>query len=76
MNTPTVASGNIFDNLPTLTAPLRTELSDDLKRYLAADPEHTDDVVQWWIERRNTYPKLYRMALDYLSIPGVFIFYS
>ena len=43
---------------------------DKLDRYLSTDPEHTDDVLLWWAERKHIYPCLSRMALDYLSIPG------
>lgn len=28
------------------------------------------DVVRWWKARRADYPRLSRMALDYLTIPG------
>jgi hAT family C-terminal dimerisation region len=64
-------SSNIFDNLPALTAPLTAELSDELDRYLGTNPEHTDDALAWWAEHRKTYPRLSRMALNYLSIPGM-----
>ena len=46
---------------------------DELVRYLAADVEHTHDVLAWWHEHRTTYPRLSRMAFDYLSIPGSFL---
>jgi len=26
--------------------------------------------LKWWHDNRHVYPTLYRMALDYLSIPG------
>lgn len=51
-------------------APKDSELLDELSRYLNSDPEHVDDVLKWWWERRNTYPRLSRMALNYLTIPG------
>jgi hypothetical protein len=62
--------GNIFDNLPSLTAPKPAELLDELDRYLSTDPEHTENVFAWWTEHRPAFPRLSRMALDYLSIPG------
>jgi hypothetical protein len=65
--------GNIFDNLPALAMPRATELLNELERYLATDPEHTDNVLQWWWERRSMFPRLSRMALDYLTIPGMFL---
>jgi hypothetical protein len=67
-------SENIFDNLPALSAPRMRELRDELDRYLSTDPEHVVDVLAWWTERKSMYPHLSRMALDYLSIPGEFIY--
>jgi len=65
---------NIFDSLP-LFAPLRrsTAVMDELGRYLSIKPEIVTDAVQWWYEHRKTYPRLYRMALDYLTIPATTI---
>ena len=65
---------NIFDSLPTICAPKATDLCDELDRYLSTDPEHTNDVLLWWAEQKAIYPCLSRMALDYLSIPGM-LFY-
>jgi hypothetical protein len=67
-------SKNIFDNLPALSAPRLRELRDELDQYLSTDPEHVMDVLMWWTERKSMYPRLSRMALDYLSIPGEFIY--
>jgi hAT family C-terminal dimerisation region len=61
---------NIFDHLPALSAPKTAELRDELERYLSTDPEHVIDVLKWWSERKNMFPCLSQMALDYLSIPG------
>jgi hypothetical protein len=66
----------MFDNLPALSAPSSSELRDELDRYLSADPEQVGgnaakDVLIWWYERRGMYPRLHRMALDYLTIPGM-----
>ena len=65
-------SKNIFDNLPALQAPRRSELRDELERFLSTDPEHVEDVLLWWFEHKHMYPQL---ALDYLTIPGM-IFHS
>ena len=65
---------NIFDRLPAICAPKATDLHDKLDRYLSTDPEHTDNVLLWWAERKGSYPCLSRMALDYLSIPGKLYF--
>lgn len=63
-------SSNIFDSIPALAKPKRSELRDELRQYLSADPEYVDDVLAWWFENRTKYPGLSRMALDYLTIPG------
>ncbi|EIW62753.1 uncharacterized protein TRAVEDRAFT_112599, partial [Trametes versicolor FP-101664 SS1] len=43
---------------------------DELVRYLEADPVHTQDAVQWWLDRQESYPRLSRMAIDYLMVPA------
>jgi hypothetical protein len=58
--------GNIFDSLAALLAPTQEELRNDLDRYLAADVEDVRDPLGWWNGKKATYPKLSRMALDYL----------
>jgi hypothetical protein len=61
-------SGNIFDNLPDL-APTLLDQRDELDRYLAMDVEDVKDGLMWWYERRAAFPRLSRMARDYLCIP-------
>jgi hypothetical protein len=61
--------------LPALSAPAKSDLRDELNRYLSTDPEHVTDAIAWWYEKRSVYPRLHRMALDYLTIPGELIFY-
>lgn len=61
----------MFDDLPALIAPASTELRGELDRYLSTDPEHVTNVLAWWYARRAIYPCLHRMALDYLTIPGM-----
>jgi hypothetical protein len=58
--------------LKALSNPLSSELRSELDRFLSTDPEQVTDVCQWWYDRRGLYPRLYRMALDYLTIPGVY----
>ena len=58
--------------MPSLSAPASSELHDKLDRYLTSNPEQVTDVCQWWYERRVAYPRLHRMALDYLTIPGAY----
>jgi hypothetical protein len=42
----------------------------ELNEYLCKPVENVKDPLKWWIANRHVYPKLHRMALDYLSIPG------
>ena len=63
----------MFDVLPALSTPCSSDLRDELERYLSTDPEHVADVCAWWYEQRLVYPRLHHMALDYLTIPGVYI---
>jgi hypothetical protein len=72
------ASDNMFDAMQALAAPRTRELRNEIDRYLSTDVEETSDVLMWWRERRSMFPKLARMATDYLSIPGLisFIFLS
>jgi hypothetical protein len=60
---------NIFDNLPDL-APAALEFRDELKRFLATAVEDVKDALKWWFDRQASFPRLSRMARDYLSIPG------
>jgi hypothetical protein len=69
------SSKNMFDDLPALAAPKAAELRDELDRFLGTDPEYVKDVLAWWFERRHIYPRLSRMAMDYLLIPGMYQIY-
>jgi hypothetical protein len=60
----------MFDDLPTLAAPKASTLRDELQCFLNSDPEFVQDVLLWWFEHRHVYPRLSRMAMDYLTIPG------
>ena len=42
------ASKNMFDNLPSLGAPMPKELCDELDWYLSTDLEVVKDVLMWW----------------------------
>ena len=50
----------------------------ELDRYLStARIKDVKDPLFWWYENRGTYPRLWRMARDYLTIPGKYsLFYS
>jgi hypothetical protein len=48
------------------------KLDDEITHYLKEDIENIkiSKGLQWWAGKRQTYPRLSRMALNYLSIPG------
>lgn len=64
-------SDNIFDNLPELaSSKLQPSFGDELKAYLSTDEEPAQNPFHWWVQNRTVFPRLSRMALNYLSIPG------
>lgn len=63
----------MFDNIPALAPPKPTELRRELDHYLSSEIEHISDPLAWWHEHWNAYPRLSRMALDYLTIPAMSI---
>ncbi len=69
---PSGCTDNVFDNLPALAAPCPSELHSELDSYLDSDAEAISNVLLWWNGQLTTYPHLAQMALDYLSIPGMF----
>ena len=49
------------------------DLKDELERYLSTGRiKSVDDPLAWWYENRTSYPRLWRMARDYHTIPGKF----
>lgn len=63
---------NIFDAMmafvPTVSL---NETTDEFDYFLSTPCESVNgDVLGWWYTRRATYPRLSRMAMDYLVIPG------
>lgn len=50
---------------------------DELDAYLGSRTEPLDEdedpyaAIKWWTMKKHIYPNLHRMALDYLSIPGL-----
>jgi hypothetical protein len=69
-------TGNIFDNLPGLTHLKSTAPVDEITLYLSSELVNVTDAIKWWREKQGTYPQLSRMALDYLTIPGMYLFFS
>lgn len=47
--------------------------SSELKEYFRKPVENVKDPLKWWVANRHIYSNLYRMALDYLSIPGKYL---
>jgi len=45
----------------------------ELDEYLQLPVENVKDPLKWWVNNQQVYPNLFRMALDYLSIPGEFL---
>jgi len=44
---------------------------DQLTRWFNAEPLKTcQNKLKWWKDHQVDYPNLYRMAIDYLTIPG------
>jgi hAT family C-terminal dimerisation region len=60
---------NIFDDLPAFRP--RFDKLDELTRYLCSETEDikNEDVLKWWYDHRTVYPHLYRMGLDYHTVP-------
>ena len=44
----------------------------ELDGYLRKPVENVKNPLKWWVSNRHVYPNLFRMALDFLSIPGTF----
>jgi hypothetical protein len=64
---------NIFDSLPALRTTSRPIVRDEIDRYLATPVDsNVTDAMHWWHDRQTQFPRLSRMALDYLSIPGMY----
>jgi hypothetical protein len=69
-STPTAT--NIFDVLPALQEFEATAIQDELAMYLSTGRDlRIVDGLRWWYEHKHLYPHLSRMAIDYLSIPGM-----
>jgi hAT family C-terminal dimerisation region len=44
---------------------------DELDHYLSTGRiKDVTDPLSWWVENKGTYPRLWQMAQDYLTIPG------
>jgi hypothetical protein len=45
----------------------------ELDDYLSQAIERVRDPIEWWWDHRHIFPNLSKMALDYLSIPGMYL---
>ncbi|KIL71295.1 hypothetical protein M378DRAFT_64807, partial [Amanita muscaria Koide BX008] len=43
---------------------------DELMAYLEQDRERVNDVLAWWKEKQDVFPRLSRMAMDYQCVPA------
>lgn len=50
-----------------------TQPVNELDEYLQQPLEKVDDALKWWSAQQKKFPNLSRMALDYLSAPGLFL---
>lgn len=62
---------NVFDTLPAYRETAMFGEFDDLTRYLGnmVEDVKNEDLLRWWYEHKHIYPHLYRMALDYHTVP-------
>lgn len=67
---------NPFANISATSVTHNTSLSaiDELDAYLAEPCEAMDDqdILKWWLKKKDTYPRLHLMALSYLTAPGTY----
>jgi len=64
---------NMFDSLPAFSGVTSFTDCDELSQYLSEDvvSMKPQDTLVWWASKKTIYPRLSRMAFDYLSIPGM-----
>ena len=51
-------------------------IHNELDTYLTLNVEDISDALKWWHEHHSTYLCLLWMALNYLTIPGMYFSYS
>ncbi|KAG5634503.1 hypothetical protein H0H81_001717 [Sphagnurus paluster] len=64
------ASKNMFEDLFDTLSTSSVPVVDELQLYLSTEVENIIDPIKWWYKKCKTYPRLYQMALDYLTIPS------
>jgi hypothetical protein len=58
--------------MAALAPPKLTNLCSELDQYLGTGVEYVADPIAWWHECCTLYPQLSRMALDFLTISGMY----
>ena len=50
-------------------------MQDEITLYLSTSTgtEDVSDGIRWWCRKKEIYPQLSRMAIDYLTIPGMYL---
>jgi len=66
-------SKNMFDNLFRVKKQDQSNV-DEVTQYLETRTEDVSNAIEWWLAQRLIYPRLSRMAIDYLMIPGKVFF--
>ena len=73
-NSPKDSSLPTFNALLDLDADDDEDIVDELSDYLAqprAKYTVEGELLDWWIARQQRYPRLFRMAIDLLTIPAM-----
>ena len=69
--TPGATLQNVFEALDD-EGPMKGPADNELQHYLDTPIEKPANPIQWWKDRRDMYPNLSRMAIDFLCIPGTY----
>jgi hypothetical protein len=66
---PTTAANHLVDD-DYYDPPEDLAKKDEIKAYFELPQRPVADPLLWWIVRKDEYPRLAKMALDYLTIPS------
>ena len=58
------------------TASSLSPIAEELRNYLESENTKAEGIFAWWHRNQTHYPKLWLMARDYCTIPGVKFDYS
>lgn len=65
--------GSDDDGFGNISVGKKVPKRSEIDVYLSLAVENVKDPLKWWVDNRQAYPNLSRMARDYLSIPGKLI---